>query len=478
MNKYEREQLQKIAKALTSTEDLTQEARLDLVFSALFELDKIQKGQLDGLSEEQLEEVFSGDITKTLIAQISATKDTDNTGIKDVRSILSNAMRNPWEFDLSGKMQLNSFFQPYAETSIAPNLSEKADGDEVGRLLVLKRNWIVRKLLKQDLGAGAQDAQIFVDALRKGDYVIVAGIVPWLLNKFDDARLNPNHEAIGGDPLIPILAYELAKTDIGPEDKAALTHMCNSTAGDVQHASISINTCLDVMLGRLSALKRENPQDTQKQLLERMHTEYENFLKEKDPVKSITKNGCDFNEQDLVIIPFDQQKVEDFANANRNSISANLIVLKTREASPEDTQVLLDVKDRILDYINYLEKNSPAKPSENFNNRLNAANEMLTVLQKGGTIKGDVIPAIKEQMAVIEKNKPGLAELGILGYLVEHLIDRFLPKPTMHKETSKTLEELQTLVEPKKDEPKQEQPEVQSKDREMDEFPPSEVKLK
>lgn len=63
--------------------------------------------------------------------------------------------------------------------------------------------------------------------------------------------------------------------------------------------------------------------------------------------------------------------------------------------------------------------------------------------------------------------------MGFLGYLVEHLIDRFLPKPTMRKETTKTLEELQTFVEPKKDEPKQEQPEVQSKDIEMDVFPKS-----
>ncbi|MCW8418213.1 hypothetical protein OQJ18_06735 [Fluoribacter dumoffii] len=474
MNKYEREQLQKIAKALTSTEDLTQEARLDLVFSALFELDKIQKGQLDGLSEEQLEEVFSGDITKSLIALISATKDTDNTGIKDVRSILSNVMRNPWRFGLSGKMQLNSFFHPYAETSIAPNLSEIANELEVSRLLVLKRTWIARNIFPEQYSdKEPENAQIFVDALRKGDYARASEFASWICKKYSDPLLNPGRELPAADTLIPCAAYELAQTDVRAEDLTAIVHfMDHAKDGDAQYSATTMWSGLQSMHNRLWALTKKYPEEHPQQILQMMRAEHEEFLNKPNPFKSLIE-GCDFVEVVDLSAHFTPDKINAFANQNRDSLTANLIVLNTDEATLQDIEVLVDIKNRIFEYIHYLENHRSDKTSVTFNNRLNAANEMLTVLQKGGTIKGDVIPAIKEQMAVIEKNKPGLAELGFLGYLVEHLIDRFLPKPTMRKETTKTLEELQTFVEPKKDEPKQEQPEVQSKDIEMDVFPKS-----
>lgn len=341
-------------------------------------------------------------------------------------------------------------------------------------MLVLKRTWIARNIFPEQYSdKEPENAQIFVDALRKGDYARASEFASWICKKYSDPLLNPGRELPAADTLIPCAAYELAQTDVRAEDLTAIVHfMDHAKDGDAQYSATTMWSGLQSMHNRLWALTKKYPEEHPQQILQMMRAEHEEFLNKPNPFKSLIE-GCDFVEVVDLSAHFTPDKINAFANQNRDSLTANLIVLNTDEATLQDIEVLVDIKNRIFEYIHYLENHRSDKTSVTFNNRLNAANEMLTVLQKGGTIKGDVIPAIKEQMAVIEKNKPGLAELGFLGYLVEHLIDRFLPKPTMRKETTKTLEELQTFVEPKKDEPKQEQPEVQSKDIEMDVFPKS-----
>lgn len=104
---------------------------------------------------------------------------------------------------------------------------------------------------------------------------------------------------------------------------------------------------------------------------------------------------------------------------------------------------MLELKQKVIQYVNYLQANTPANPQETFNNRVIAANNMLQILQKGGSIKKDIIPGIKVQAAIIAKNQPGLQELGLLGWL-KSFFDRF--KPRVIKETSSTLNAISDIV--------------------------------
>lgn len=109
---------------------------------------------------------------------------------------------------------------------------------------------------------------------------------------------------------------------------------------------------------------------------------------------------------------YKQNQITAFAKRNRDSITTNLIVLNIKRACPEEVNTLLAIKKHIIQYMNYTEANPPEKPQQTYVNRLKAAEGMLEILQKGGTIKDDIIPGIKTQASIIANNKPGLRELG------------------------------------------------------------------
>lgn len=108
MIKREQEILEQIARAFM--DELSKEVRFDLVFSALFELDKIQKGQTTQLSKDQRAEISSEEATKVLLNRIATTEKTNNADIKAVRNILTQIIKDPEAFGLSGKIR--SFFFP------------------------------------------------------------------------------------------------------------------------------------------------------------------------------------------------------------------------------------------------------------------------------------------------------------------------------------------------------------------------------
>ncbi|KGP62667.1 hypothetical protein EP47_10600 [Legionella norrlandica] len=447
MIKREQELLEQIARALTIDENISKEARLDLVFSALFEIDKIQKGQTEQLSKDRLEGVNSETATEVLLKHIAATEKTDHSDIQAVRSILKEMIKEPQLFGLSPKT--HSFFLPFAVISIV----SKGEGaaSETDTVLLQKREWITSKVFStQDLGAKAENAQVFVDALRQGNYTIASKLARWVSEKYSNEKLNPRNKDLGADNLFPLIAYELAHTDIGAPDMAALMHMYDHTAGDTQYATSLMFSGVQNMFNRLSALQKEYPNEDSLQILARMRIEHRDFLSTNDPIKSL-EGGLQFKEEDRVNLTghYKQNKITAFAEKNRDAITANLIVLNTKEASLEDINTLLAVKVQIIKYINCLETNPPEKPKRTYINRLEAANQMLDILQKGGTIQDDIIPAIKAQANIIANNKPGFKELGFLGW-IQSFFDKY--KPQISKETSETLEAIDSIVDSKKGE--------------------------
>lgn len=590
MIKREQELLEQIVRALSSTEELSKRARLGLVFSALFELDKIQNGQKEQLTEEQLEEVDSKVATQKLLDKIEATTKTIAPDIQAVRAILKHVMRDPTNFRLSDKMGKNSFFSPYAETSIATAPEEHINGDEVALVQSRQLEWIARQVLPEQYSFGeAKNAQVFVDALRKGNFALVAEFLQWINEKYNDKQLNPEHLDLGMDYLLPIIVYELAHTDIRAEDMNAVYYLLTALpSGNAGFVATFLESGVPVLMSKQSELKSEYPQDSPSQLLGRIVSEYQAFLKEKNPVECM-KDGAKIKNITFQYT-FDDKEALDFAEQNRSSLAANLILwntdgadpediesllaikdhtielikqlktlppnrqnliclnetetlfhflqqnqtiqekrnavsskmldiikassedintlfslkdhvgkfidilktdpsgnldqsniarleevrgllkvfqkdgtikenrkkivedlikLNTQNATPENITTLLEVKDHIFGYIEYLENNPPEQPSQTFTNRLNAANQMLNVFLKGGTIE-EMIPEIKDQARVIAKNKPGLKELGFLGWLQQNLIDVFRKQTNMSNKTSKTVEDITTVVEFKK----------------------------
>lgn len=441
MIKREQEMLEQLAKAFT--DELSKEVRIDLVFSALFELDKIQKGQTAQLPKVQLVEVNSEVVTQIVLKQIAATKETDNADIKAVRSILSQIMRAPDAFGLSRKMR--AFFLPYAETFIASK-GEVID-HETDLVLLYQRDWMTRTVLSiQDLGTNAEDAQIFVDALRTGNYAITSKFARWVTKKYSDVKLNPEHNFIGAEDIFPLVAYELAQTDIRAADMAAIMYMYDHTTEDNQYTASLMFSGVQTSLNRQSALQRAHPKDSPSQILTRMRMEHKDFLKKENPVRSLIKEGISYDpEIDSVDLKdhYKENQITAFAKKNRDSITTNLIILNIKGASPEDVNTLLAIKKYIIQYINYTEANPPEKPLQTYINRLKAAEEMLEMLQKGETIKEDIIPGIKAQASIIANNKPGLRELGFLGWL-HSLTDNHKPKTCI--ETSETLKAIDSIV--------------------------------
>ncbi|WP_131779236.1 hypothetical protein [Legionella bozemanae] len=439
MIKREQEMLEQLAKAFT--DELSKTARIDLVFSSLFELDKIQKGQTAELSKTQLIEINSDVVTQIVLKQIAPA--ADNADINAVRSILTQIIRGPEAFGLSGKMR--SFFLPFAETFIASK-SEVMD-HETDLVLLYQRDWMTRKVLSiQDLGANAEDAQIFVDALRIGNYAITSKFARWVTKKYSDVTLNPERNFIGAEDIFPLVAYELAQTDICAADTAAIMYMYDHTTEDNQYTASLMFSGVQTSLNRQSALQRAHKEDSPSQILMRMRTEHNAFLKKENPVRSLIKEGLSYDpEIDSVDLReyYKQNQITAFAKRNRDSITTNLIVLNIKRACPEEVNTLLAIKKHIIQYMNYTEANPPEKPQQTYVNRLKAAEGMLEILQKGGTIKDDIIPGIKTQASIIANNKPGLRELGFLGWL-HSLTDNHKPQTCI--ETSETLKAINSIV--------------------------------
>lgn len=86
----------------------------------------------------------------------------------------------------------------------------------------------------QDVGTNAKDAQIFVDALRTGNYAITAKFARWITKKYSNVTLNPERNFIGAEDIFPLVAYELAQTDIRAADVAAIMYMYDHTTKDNQ----------------------------------------------------------------------------------------------------------------------------------------------------------------------------------------------------------------------------------------------------
>jgi succinate dehydrogenase flavin-adding protein (antitoxin of CptAB toxin-antitoxin module) len=592
MIKREQELFEQIANALSIEENLTYEERVDLMFSALFELDKIQKGQLDKLSEEQLQEVSSKDATSALIEHIENTTKTDNPQIKSIRNTLTEVMRQPWKFGLSPKMR-SVVLLPFANTSIAPQ-GEAPIHIEEGAILQLK-DWMARnELPNPDFGKDAPSAQIFVDALRKGEFYVVSKFSNWVVNKYMDPKLNPNQFPIGADDIHQFVAYELAYTNITPEDLAALMQFSYLTGSNqlCQYSAVTMFSGVTNLQSRLSALNREFPLENPQQILQRMKDEHSAFLKSDDPHKVIKDEGIPFKKEDTPdlrehysedkILVFNQQHIDSITthlillntkdanpedikyllalkdkliqrmiyletkpkelsnqdcveqlktankalkilqeggafknvrdsiteqlillntqNANSNnilylssikniiiqkinhletyptelseqdctnrlkiantalnilqaggkyqevlkSITPLLLELNTKNANAEDIENLKTAKDQIINYINYLETNPPNKSKQTYNNRLNAAYRMLNAIDRGGSIQEDIIPKIKAQAQVISTNKPGIRELGFIGWL-QSFFDKYTPQ--MSRETSKIINKIESAVE-------------------------------
>ncbi|KTD40626.1 hypothetical protein Lpar_1943 [Legionella parisiensis] len=441
MIKLEQEMLEQLAKAFT--DELSRTARIDLMFSALFELDKIQKGQTTELSKAQLVEVNSDVVTQIVLKQIAAVAESHLADIKTLRSILTQIIRVPGAFGLSGKMR--SLFLPYTKTFIDSE-GEVIDHETDLALLYL-RDWMTRKVLSiQDLGTNAEDAQTFVDALRIGNYAITSKFSRWVTKKYSDVTLNPEQLCIGAEDIFPLVAYELAQTDIRAADMAAIMYMYDHTIEDNQYTASLIFSGIQTSLNRQSALQRAHPEDSPSQILARMRAEHNAFLKKNNPLRSLINEGILYDpEMDLVDLRehYKENQITAFAKRNRDSITTHLILLNIKRACPEDVNTLLTIKKHIIQYINYTEANPPEKPLQTYTNRLKAAEEMLVMLQKGGTIKNDIIPAIKTQASIIANNKPGLRELGFLGWL-HSLTDNHKPQACI--ETSATLKAIDLIV--------------------------------
>ncbi|QLZ69711.1 hypothetical protein FOLKNPGA_02509 [Legionella sp. PC1000] len=441
MIKRKQEILEELARAFTN--ELSKEARFDLVFSALFELDKIQKGQITQLSKAQLEEVSNEAATKVFLDRISATTKTNNPDIKTARNILTQIIRDPEAFGLDGKIR--SFFLPFAKTFIT------AKGDVVEEQIVSadlhQRDWMIRKILFiQDLGTNAESAQIFVDALRTGNYAITSKFARWVISKYNDVTLNPARRPIGADDILPLVAYELAQTDIRAEDMAAIMYLYDHTKEDNQYTASLMFSGVQTSLNRQSALQRAYPKDNPSQILMRIRTEHATFLTMDDPVGSLVKEGLSYDHEiDSVNLKehYEENKITAFAKKNRDSITTHLIALNIKRASPDDINTLLAIKNHIIKYINFSETHPPEKPQQTYTNRLNAAEEMLKILQKGETIKDDIFPGIRAQANIIAMNKPGLRELGFLGWL-HNLTDNH--KPQISIETAATLKAIDLIV--------------------------------
>ncbi|CAM3013025.1 hypothetical protein LEAN103870_13040 [Legionella anisa] len=453
MIKREQEILEQIARAFM--DELSKEVRFDLVFSALFELDKIQKGQTTQLSKDQRAEISSEEATKVLLNRIATTEKTNNADIKAVRNILTQIIKDPEAFGLSGKIR--SFFLSYVKTSIT------AIGDRVEEQIILahihQKDWSIRKVLSiQDLGTNAENAQIFVDALRMGNYAITSKFSRWVINKYSDVTLNPAQRPIGADDILPLIAYELGQTDIRAEDMASLMYLYDHTKEDDQYTASLMFSGIQISLNRQSALQKAHPKDNPSQILMRLRAEHAAFLKMDDPVGSLIQCGVPYDHAtDSVNLKehYEVNKIKAFAKRNRDSITAHLILLNIKRASPDDINTLLAIKNHIIKYINYSETHPPENSQQTYTNRLKAAEEMLEILQKGETIKDDIFPGIRAQAHIIAINKPGLRELGFLGWL-HNLTDNH--KPQISIETAATLKTIDLIIAPQVSELPKENP--------------------
>ncbi|WP_058523725.1 hypothetical protein [Legionella birminghamensis] len=433
MTQSDHELFRQIENAL-SPDKLTCTNRVDLIFSSLFELDNKLRAQ-SSLSEDEKANWQTS--IESLKKQLAATAKTNDKDIKWVRKLFMQVLKNPELFGLSKSMNtlLNPLFDPDAKT---------LDSDKV---LFEQKKWMLANVFGvQDLTTETTNAQVFIDALRKGNYTIALQFSHWVVNKYMDIKLNPKQIALGADNILPLIAYELALTDIRREDMAAIMHLHDHSQGSSnQYTATLFFSGLTILQNHQSALKRQHPHENELQILARMQNDYQAFLKSDNPVKHIVKSGALFDEEDEAELNeyYTQEKIASFASTNRERLTHNLILLNTENASPADILGLLELKQKVIQYVNYLQANTPANPQETFNNRVIAANNMLQILQKGGSIKKDIIPGIKVQAAIIAKNQPGLQELGLLGWL-KSFFDRF--KPRVIKETSSTLNAISDIV--------------------------------
>lgn len=153
---------------------------------------------------------------------------------------------------------------------------------ETDLVLLYQRDWMTRKVLSiQDLGANAEDAQIFVDALRIGNYAITSKFARWVTKKYSDVTLNPERNFIGAEDIFPLVAYELAQTDICAADTAAIMYMYDHTTEDNQYTASLMFSGVQTSLNRQSALQRAHKEDSPSQILMRMRTEHNALLKKR-----------------------------------------------------------------------------------------------------------------------------------------------------------------------------------------------------
>ncbi|STY29652.1 Uncharacterised protein [Legionella wadsworthii] len=397
MIQREKELLEQISDAIKDTNRPLND-RLDLLFSALFELDKIQKGQRNGYSEELLKEVTKEAALEELLKQIAATAETEDTDTKIVRSILKFALKNPEIYGLSIR------FKPFIQQCLA-NTSIEAETPVALNTVILKQDWVAREVLQiQDLGEDAPNAQIFVDALRKGDYFVASKFSNWVVKKYETPELNPKGVILGVDNLHPLIAYELAYTDISPEDMPAVLVMFDHSQAEDQYNAILISSGISNLINEIAAIKKidsdQNPIDVLKE-------KHEQFLKSENPVEELIEKGLTFKDIEDLGDHSHPDKVKHFSRLNRSPVTTNSILLNTPTASLDEMDTLINFKDQIFEYIDYLEANPPENPQdESYNNRLKAAYEMLKTLQKGGTFYDNIIPNLITQSKIIAANNP------------------------------------------------------------------------
>ncbi|WP_131779505.1 hypothetical protein [Legionella bozemanae] len=85
-----------------------------------------------------------------------------------------------------------------------------------------------------------------------------------------------------------------------------------------------------------------------------------------------------------------------------------------------------EIKTKIVDYLTILHNNPVKEPEKNpklaiaYNNRLRAGQNMLLSLYQGKS-RQEVMQDLEQHTKTIEKNKPGLVELGFLGWIKNKL---------------------------------------------------------
>lgn len=397
MIQREQELFEQIADAIKDNH-LPLDDRLDLLFSALFELDKIQKGQRGEYSEELLKEVTQEAALKELLKQIADTAETEDTNTRIIRSILMFAKKNPEIYGLSIRFKL------FIQKCLANTSLENEKPVEMNTIQ-LKQEWIAKKLHQiQDLGEDAVNAQLFVDELRKGNFFVASRFANWVVKKYNTPELNPKTIVLGVDNLHPLIAYELAYTDISPKDIPAVLMMFDNTSGLDQYDANLILSGISNLTSELAAINKRDPDEN---ALDAMKVKHGQILRAQNPVNELIEHGLIFDDQVDLGEHYESDKVTAFSRKNRNRITANLILLNRPNASLNEIETVMSFNHQINEYLDHLEANPPENPQdEYYNNRVNAAYKMLESLQKSGTVYDGIIPNLITQSKIIATNKP------------------------------------------------------------------------